>query len=180
MKILAFTGMPCSGKTEAVQIAKDMKIPVIRMGDAVWEETKNQGLELNDKNVGTIANKMRETHGKDIWARKTVDKIKTLEDRSILVIDGIRNMEEIDIFKKELGKDFVVITIEASTETRRKRAFERSRRDDSKDVRDLEERDRRELGWGLGVVIASADIVISNEGNITEFHNKIKELFNKI
>ena len=180
MKILAFTGMPCSGKTEAVQIAKDMKISVIRMGDAVWEETKNQGLELNDKNVGTVANKMRETHGKDIWARRIVEKIKTFDDRSILVIDGIRNTEEIDVFKKRLGKDFVVIAIEASTETRRNRALGRSRQDDSKDIKDLEERDKRELGWGLDVVIASADIIISNEGNIDEFKKEIKKLLSEI
>lgn len=180
MKILAFTGMPCSGKTEAVKIVKDMKIPVIRMGDMVWEETKKQGLELNDKNVGNVANKMRNIHGKDIWAKKTVDKIKTLDNKPILIIDGIRNMEEIDVFKKELRTDFVIIAIETTTETRRKRAYARGRKDDSKDIKDLEERDKRELGWGLGVVIASADIVISNEGNIVEFHNKIRDIFNKI
>ena len=66
MKILAFTGMPCSGKTEAVKVAKEMDIPVIRMGDAVWREVKHQGLELNDKNVGDVANNMREKHGKYI------------------------------------------------------------------------------------------------------------------
>ena len=180
MKILAFTGMPCSGKTEAVQIAKDLNIPVIRMGDAVWEETKNQGLELNDKNVGTVANKMRQTHGKDIWAIRIVEKIKSLEDKTTLVIDGIRNMEEIDVFKKNLGKDFVVIAIEASTETRRNRALGRSRQDDSKDIKDLEERDRRELGWGLGVVIASADIVVSNEGSVMEFKDKIREVLGSV
>jgi dephospho-CoA kinase len=180
MKILAFTGMPCSGKTEAVKIVKDMKIPVIRMGDMVWEETKKKGLELNDFNVGTVANEMRKAHGMDIWAKKTVEKIKTMNDISLLVIDGIRNIEEIYVFKKELGNNFFIIAVEASTETRRKRALSRNRKDDSKDIKDLEERDKRELGWGLGVVIASADIVISNEGSIAEFHEKIKDVFNKI
>ena len=60
MKILAFTGMPASGKSVAVEIAKEKNIPVIRMGDAVWFETKKQGLLLNDKNVGKVANDMRE------------------------------------------------------------------------------------------------------------------------
>jgi dephospho-CoA kinase len=180
MKIIAFTGMPCSGKTEAVQIVKDMEIPVIRMGDMVWEETKKQGFELDDQNVGTVANKMRKIHGKDIWAKKTVDKIKTLDSFSLLVIDGIRNMEEIEVFKEELGNNFILIAIEASTETRRKRALSRNRKDDSKNIKDLEERDKRELSWGLGVVIASADIVISNERNIDDLQEKIKDIFNKI
>jgi dephospho-CoA kinase len=180
MKILAFTGMPCSGKTEAVNYAKEKNIPVIRMGDAVWEETKSQGFELNDKNVGSVANNMRNIHGKDIWAKRTIAKIKNLDDNKILVIDGIRNMEEIDAFKKELGNNFILIAIEASTETRRRRALGRSRTDDSKDIKDLEQRDKRELGWGLGVVIANADIVISNEGSIFEFKKEIKKLLSKI
>ena len=177
MKILAFTGMPCSGKSVAVQIAKENKIPVIRMGDAVWEETKNQGLLLNDKNVGLVANDMREKHGKDIWAKKTVEKIKSNLEEDCVVIDGIRNSEEIDFFKKELGNKFIVIAILASNKTRKKRVITRKREDDSSDVKDLEERDRRELGWGLGKVIKYADIEIANEGNMDEFHEAIREIF---
>jgi len=72
MKIIAFTGMPASGKSEAVQLAKDKGIPVIRMGDMVWEETKRQGKPLDDKNVGDVAHSMREKNGMDIWAKRTV------------------------------------------------------------------------------------------------------------
>ena len=77
MKIIAFAGMPFSGKSEAVRIAKEKNIPVIRMGDMVWDEVKKRGLELNDKNVGTIANEMRQKHGKDIWAKKTIERVKS-------------------------------------------------------------------------------------------------------
>jgi len=180
MKIIAFAGMPFSGKSEAVQIAKNSNIPVFRMGDAVWDEVKNRGLELNDKNVGMIADKMRKDHGMDIWARRTLDKIKSLDKTDVVVIDGIRNVEEIDRFKRELGKDFVVIAIDASDEKRYKRAIKRSRKDDSKDLDKIKERDKRELRWGLDVVIASADIVISNEGNIDDFRNKIRKTLNEI
>jgi len=180
MKIIAFAGMPFSGKSEAVQIAKDLNIPVVRMGDAVWDEVKNQGLELNDKNVGVVADKMRKEKGMDIWARRTLDKIKSLNEANIVVIDGIRNVEEIDRFKKEFGKDFVVIAIEASDESRYGRAQSRGRQDDSKDLEKIKERDKRELRWGLDVVIASADIVISNEGNIDDFRNKIRKTLNEI
>jgi dephospho-CoA kinase len=180
MKIIAFAGMPFSRKTEAVQIAKDLDIPVVRMGDAVWDEVKNQGLELNDKNVGIVADKMRKEKGMDIWARRTLDKIKSLKKANVIVIDGIRNVEEIDRFKKDLGKDFVVITVGSSNETRYKRAQSRGRQDDSKDINKIKERDKRELHWGLDVVIASADIVISNEGNIDEFRDKVKKILCKM
>jgi len=74
LRIIAFTGMPFSGKSEAVKIAKEQNIPVIRMGDMIWEETKKQNLELNDKNVGTIANNMRKRYGMTSGQKKQLKK----------------------------------------------------------------------------------------------------------
>ena len=180
MKIIAFTGMPFAGKTEAVKVTKEAEIPMIRMGDMVWNEVNKRGLKLNDNNVGTIANQMREKHGRGIWAIKTINKIKTMGNIDSIVIDGIRNVEEIEVFKSELGDNFVVIAVETSEETRRKRALERRRKDDSKDVKKLKERDQRELDWGLGSVIASADIVILNNGSIDDFRKNIKEILKRL
>ena len=180
MKVIAFTGMPASGKSEAVQLAKDKGIPVIRMGDLVWEETKRQGRPLDDKNVGSVASSMRNEQGMDIWAKRTVEKIRCLKKSPLLVIDGVRNMEEIEYFKKELGMDFLVISIDASLEMRRKRAIARGRTDDSKDLKDLEERDRREISWGLQKVIADADIVIPNNGTLKEFKKQVLAVFKKL
>ena len=66
----------------------------------------------------------------------------------------------------------------ASEKIRKKRILARGRKDDSKEIKDIEERDRRELGWGLGDVIKYADIRIVNEGNLEEFHEAIAEVFN--
>ncbi len=179
MKIIAFTGMPASGKSEAVQLAKDKGIPVIRMGDLVWEETRRQGKPLDDKNVGDVASNMRKKYGMDIWAKRTVEKIHSLKKSSHFIIDGVRNMEEIEYFKKELGLDFFVVAIDASDELRRKRAIARGRTDDSKDLKDLEERDKREIRWGLQKVIVDADIVILNNGSLDQFKKKVLTEFNK-
>jgi len=172
--------MPASGKSEAVQLAKDKGILVIRMGDLVWEETKRQGKPLDDKNVGEIAHSMREKHGMDIWAKRTVEKIHSLKKSPLLVIDGVRNMEEIEYFKKELGRDFLVIAIDAPDELRRKRAISRGRTDDSKNLKDLEERDKREIRWGLQKVIANADIVIPNNGSLEDFKKQVLIVFKKL
>jgi len=180
MKIIAFTGMPASGKSEAVQLAKDKGIPVIRMGDMVWEETKRQGKPLDDKNVGDVAHSMREKNGMDIWAKRTVEKIHSLKKSPLLVIDGVRNMDEIEYFKKELGRDFLVIAIDAPDELRRKRAISRGRTDDSQNLKDLEERDKREIHWGLQKVIANADIVIPNNGSLEDFKKQVLIVFKKL
>jgi dephospho-CoA kinase len=180
MRIIAFTGMPCSGKSVAVQIAKDKGIPVVRMGDMVWEETKRQGKPLNDKNVGEVANSMREKHGMDIWAKRSVKKITSMKKSPTLVIDGVRNKEEIDYFRKTLGNEFLIIAIDASDELRRKRALSRGRTDDSTKIKDLEERDRREIKWGLKNVIAFADIILTNNGSLEEFQQQVATVLQSI
>jgi dephospho-CoA kinase len=180
LKIIGFAGMPFSGKSEAVKIAKEMKIPVIRMGDIVWKEVINRNMKINDKNVGYIANEMRKKHGKNIWAKKTIEEIKDLKDTKYLVIDGIRNLEEVETFKKKLEGNFILVGIELSDKTRYERALKRNREDDSKDLEKIKKRDKRELGWGLGSVIASSDIIVSNEKDIESFREEIKKIFNEL
>ncbi|MFH1102119.1 MAG: AAA family ATPase [Methanobacteriota archaeon] len=180
MKIIAFTGMPFAGKTEAVQLAEEMKIPVVRMGDAVWEEVKKRRLPLNEKTVGSVANEMRNTHGMDIWAQRTVERIRTIPKTEYVVIDGIRNREEVEFFKKNLGKDFIIVAIDASTDVRKQRARDRKRVDDGATMHSFEERDKRELRWGLGEVIASADIVIPNEHDKKSFQTLVKQVLQRL
>ena len=147
------------------------------MGDAVWEETQNQGFPLTDKHVGKIADDMRARHGMDIWARRIFQKIKALDHPDLLVIDGIRNVEEIECFKRELGSDFVIIVIEAPEQVREQRALARGREDDSTSREEFKKRDQRELSWGLDKVIASADVVIFNNGDLEVFQKKIHDVF---
>ncbi|RLF26744.1 MAG: dephospho-CoA kinase [Thermoplasmata archaeon] len=174
MKIVAFTGMPGSGKSEAVKIAMELEIPVVRMGECVWEETKKRGLKLTDENVGRVANEMREKQGMDIWAKKTIEKINP--SWSKVVIDGVRNREEVDYFRNRLGEDFTLVAIHASPKTRYKRLLSRKREDDNLSTEKIRERDERELRWGLGVLIAFADVIIINEGSLEEFKSKVKEV----
>ena len=176
MKIIAFTGMPFSGKTEAVKIAKNLNFPVIRMGDIIWEKVIDNGLKLNDKNVGEIANNMRDKFGNDIWAKKTIEKIKSMGNVESVIIDGIRNVEEIVAFKKGLGKNLILIAIETSDIIRINRALKRRRKDDTDDINKIKERDQREIRWGLKKVIDSADIKILNENNLEVFRKKIKDI----
>ena len=51
MKIIAFVGAPASGKTEAANVARELGIPVISMGDVIREELRRRGLPLTDENA---------------------------------------------------------------------------------------------------------------------------------
>ncbi len=51
----------------------------------------------------------------------------------------------------------------------------RARFDAPKDWKEFHERDERELGWGLGSLIAMADHLIVNEGTLEEFKSRCSQ-----
>lgn len=170
--------MPGSGKTAAVKVAADRGIQVLRMGDSVWDEVKRRDLPLEAKVVGRIADEMRESHGPDVWARRTLEKVDL--DAKLVVIDGLRSLAELRVFKNALGQDFVLVHILCPTEVRMQRVMGRGREDDTLTEEAFHERDERELGWGLGEVLEEAEVVISNTGTEQELRMNVAYLLNDI
>ena len=48
VKVIGVTGMPGSGKSEAMQVAISRGHPVVRMGDLVWDEVGGEGRVNSD------------------------------------------------------------------------------------------------------------------------------------
>lgn len=174
--VIAFTGMPGSGKTEAVAEAQAQSIPVLRMGDFVRDETKRRGLPLEDAHLGRVAMDLRKTMGKDYWARLTCDAIQARHggDR-LVVVDGVRNYEEVEAFRKRLPGRFNLVAVVADETRRRARLLQRGRSDDPMRVHEVEERDRREIDYGIGNAIERADVTIRNDGDLGQLRRRVRE-----
>ena len=179
MKVIGFTGMPGSGKTEAVKIAKEFGSKVFGMGDIVKDEARKNGIEMNDKNVGSFATNERKKFGMGVWAERTSERIKNISDR-IIVIDGIRNNEEVEKFREIFGMDFVMIAIRTKNDQRLGRIMKRKREDDTQSKEEFDGRDKREEGWGIGTAINEADIKVMNEGTLENFKQNIREILRQI
>lgn len=178
-KILAFVGMPASGKSAAASILGESGIKVINMGDVIREEVVRRGLEPTDINVGGVGTDLRKKEGKDIVAKRCIPKIQAA-DSEFLVVDGVRSLAEINCFKQAFGSDFTLVTIDAPIEIRFARVQARKRSDDMTDINALRVRDERELGWGMGEAIAAADIVIENMGTLEEFRKKVLNVVGQV
>ena len=176
--VFAFVGAPAAGKTEAALVAKEMGIPVITMGGVIREELKKRGLPLSDENAGRVANELREGEGMDAIAKRCIPLIKDVEEkkaeRTVVVIDGIRGIAEVETFKKEFGDDFVLVRVDAPLQLRYKRIKTRGRGDDLLSVEEFKNREKREFGWGMEEAMKKASRVIKNEGSLEEFKEQIK------
>ena len=175
MRVLAFTGMPGAGKSVAVEVATKQGIPVLRMGDFIWEEVKRRGLPIDSGSVAEVAMQMRTDFGPGVWAEKTVDRIKHLHPE-MCVIDGVRSEAELEVFRHRLGNDFTLVAVHASRPTRMKRLLQRGREDDVQDEGSFLARDERELGWGIGRVIALADVMLVNEDTMPDLAQQVERL----
>ena len=177
MRIIAFVGMPASGKSEAARVAKRRGIPVVVMGDAVREEAERCGLDPSDANIGGLADQLRAAEGMDAIAKRCVPAIRKLYGTAdTVVIDGIRGLIEVDRFRCEFGDDFMLIAIVAPIDTRLKRISGRKRSDAITSMESLKVRDEREMRWGISEAIASADHVIRNTGALRRFRGKVNSL----
>lgn len=175
--IVAFVGYPLSGKSTAAEVAKELGIPVVTMGDVVREEALKRGLEPNSGNLGKIASELREKEGMDAIAKRCIPRIRSMG--RVVFVDGIRGIAEVNTFKKAF-EDFALIAIECPIEIRLERAKQRKRSDDVLSVDELIERDRREESWGLKEAMEVADFTIENKGDLEEFREKVREILRKL
>ena len=171
MKLIITTGMPGAGKEEFLLAASDSGFPFLRMGDIVREFHAKRSEEDKDLSVGQLANLDRQRYGFDIWAKRAMEKMYG----DIFMIDGCRSMDEVRAYRN-ITDDVNIVAIYASPKTRYDRLVKRGRDDAPKNMDEFNERDSRELGWGLGETMALADTMIINESSLEEFKRNVKEL----
>ncbi|MFP3909726.1 MAG: AAA family ATPase [Archaeoglobaceae archaeon] len=177
--IIAFVGLPLSGKSTAARVAQNLGFPVVVMGDIIRDEVLHRGLELTDHNAGKIATELREKEGMDAIARRCVPLIKARRE-SVIVIDGIRSDSEVEHFKQEFGQNFILINIQAERDERFDRSVRRERGDDIVTIEELKSRDQRELSWSMQKAIERSDLTIENNSTLDKFNEKVEEVLKRV
>jgi len=175
--LIGTTGMPGAGKDTVKRAVQKLGLPVVVMGDEVRAEARRKGLTITPENLGKVMLQMRKEDGPAAVAKRCIPKIKAMES-SVVFIDGIRSLNEVEEFKKEFP-DFRILAVHASPRTRFRRLLKRGRRDDPHSWGGFIERDRRELKVGLGNVIATADYMIVNEGTKRELEANLIRLLKR-
>lgn len=170
--VIGIIGMPGSGKSVVSNLARELGLPVVVMGDVVRKEVTRRGLLPTPENVGKVMLEIRTDFGDVVVAERCLPKIESY-DSSVVLIEGIRSWKEVD-FLKEKYSGFRLIAVHSSPETRLRRLRKRMRSDDSKDQDLFDKRDRRELEIGIGSAIAIADYVFVNEDDLEAFKKEVE------
>jgi len=179
MNVYGFVGLPGSGKSEAADVARELGIPVVTMGDVIRQECRDRGLDPATQH-GRIAQALREENGDDAIAERSLPMIEDAiagADPGTVVIDGIRSDVEVERFEEAFGDAFTLVRIDAPFETRAERLALRGRDAGGEDGGEtLEERDRRERDFGMGEAMERADLAIENDNSLEAFQEEIRAL----
>jgi len=155
--------MPGSGKSTIVSALKAKGIETLNLGNGVRAEAKRRNLEPTGDNLGKLMLELREKNGPGAIANLLTEPIKNSQSK-VIIVDGVRSTAEIEVLRN-VGT-VKLLSIEAPADIRYKFLSTRGRSDDPQTREKFEERDKRELGVGIGESIAIADETISNS-NIT-------------
>ena len=172
-RVILITGMSGAGKTTLARHFKETGFRIVTMGDVIRDLARERGLPPTPVNLGRVAKGIREEGGEAAVAERCVDKIDAIPGEDI-VIDGIRSIKEVEIFKEAYGA--TLVSVHATEATRFDRLKKRNRSDDPPDLATFRARDERELGFSLGAAIAAADVTVDNEGTLRDLEAEFLRL----
>lgn len=191
IKIVAFTGLPMTGKSTAREILQklldDAGIPqaFVHFGsteevtrrDAEHNWTEEEAVLTQAKKEQLIRERWRAESGMGVMAEKMLPTIKEqIDSGKIIVVENLYSDEERTVLKQAFGADsLVVVALAADWNVRVRRGANRPERPLSE--AELRERDEAEIyNLHKGPAIALADFTIANNINETTNQEATREL----
>jgi dephospho-CoA kinase len=171
--------MPGSGKTTAAEIFSRMGFEVVEGSTIIKEEMKKKGIAVSPESVEAFANKMKNEHGKDVFAIMTGKRLRERLDSNNFLVVGPRSLAEFEAFERAVGMNLRLIALMSPQKTRFNRLSTRKVLG-IKSPYVLMLKDKSNIGMGISELIDRADYVISNTGSKKELEESIRELLMKL
>ncbi len=180
-QILAFVGLPGSGKSTAVEYFTKNGYPKVYFGGIVLEAMREEGVEITPENEKVFREELREKHGKDVVVNRIIEQLKNLitAGQHRIIADGLYTWTEYTILKKAFPGELTVVAVVAPRRTRYRRLAERPIRPltateaynrDTSEIENLEK----------GGPIAIADHYVTNKGSVEELYEKLHILKDEV
>lgn len=181
--IIGITGAFGSGKSTAANFFELNGYKKIILSSFLEKEAKKRGRKkITRKILQDIGNEWRENFGKGILAKKAIEFLQK-ENKQKAVIDGIRNIGELEVLRNK--SDFILLAIVANRKIRFNRLKKLKRRENltwelftKLDLRDLGIGEKI-TGLQVAFCIALADVFVDNNGDNQEFINKLGKFLKK-
>ncbi|MBI2671562.1 AAA family ATPase [Candidatus Woesearchaeota archaeon] len=182
MLILGLTGTFSSGKGEIGEYLISKGFTYYSCSDEIRKELEKREIEETLQNLINVGDELRRKFGRGILGKKVYEQILK-DNKKLVVVDSLRNMEEVNELKK--NKNFKLIFIDAPIEERYKRIKERKRSSDFVSFNEFKKKEEDQIK-GAGTLLKmedcfkSADFKIYNNSSLEELHRKVDEILEKL
>lgn len=172
--IIGITGPFGSGKTTASEYFQKKGYKVVVLSSFLEAEAKKRKLPITRKTLQDLGNEWRKLYGYSILMEKA---LKSAKHEEKIVIDGIRNVGELELLKRKKG---TLLAIVADRKVRYERLKNLKRREkltqalfEKLDLRDLGINEKI-TGLQTAFCIALADVFIDSNTGIQDFQKKLE------
>lgn len=181
--IIGITGAFGSGKSTASDFFASIGFEKVTLSSFLEEEAKRRGFKkITRKILQDIGNELREKYGAKILVKKVFDNLN--KDLDKIVIDGIRNIGEIEELRKK--GNLVLVSILCDRKVRFERLKKLKRREaltwelfTELDYRDLGV-NQEKTGLQGAICIALGDIFVTNNESKESFEEKLIKITKNI
>ena len=176
--VLAFVGMPGSGKGTCTDYLDSKGYPVVHFGQMIVEEVEARGQEVNEQNERVVREELREKEGKDVFAKRVAQRCAEhiADGHETVVIDGLYSWTEQKALREKFGTDLLLIAVYTPKKLRYERVATREYRpltNEEAESRDIAEIENLEKGGP----IAFADHLLHNTDTPEHLKAEVDELF---
>lgn len=174
--ILGFTGKLASGKAVCQNYLNDKyNSDSFRFSTALRDVLDRLYIPISRTNLQDLSLALRHTFGSNILAEVISEDAKNSQ-KDIVVIDGIRRLDDISKLKNLPG--FKLISIDANPQLRYERMKKRNENkgDSEKSYAQFEEDGQREAELQIPEVMAQADFHLDNNGDLKQLYQGIDRI----
>jgi dephospho-CoA kinase len=179
--LVAFAGFGGAGKTTAIQFLEGRHLGQrVYLGEAVSDEIERLGVVRTPEVEHAVRIDLRSRLGPSAFADlRAPNIVQLIGDGKCVLVDAIFKLEEYSRLLN-CGQDrSILVSVEASFETRSRRLEARSKRGYS--AKQLRDRDRTEMeDLGTSGVLKVADFTISNEQTLEDFYDEVAAFWKRL
>lgn len=189
--VIGLTGTIASGKATIVELFKQKGFTVQVLSAIISDELRKEGKDITRTNLQDKGNQLRKELGGQALVELTIKKHNSYS--TPLVIDGIRNIDEINYLRKRDDIHFHLIGVDAPVEVRWNRVQKRNRDCDLLNHDQFIIDDARDKGFNeplngqqVGMCLVQADFLINNDEDFagpienSKLYKDVNEIYRRV
>jgi dephospho-CoA kinase len=182
--VVGIVGPIASGKGTVAKILAEKGYATYSLSDRIREEIKERGQEVTRDMLNMVSNELRGKLGADIWAKRTADLIAQDNPENI-VIDSIRNPEEVKFLQQRFGAKIIGII---GDQKRRYELFQARGTNflginNWEEFKALDDKELVQTGdhkQQVAACLEMADIIIENNGTVEDLKQKVESFISSL